>query len=118
MYTMSNYLTQQPTPLVNRTAQSCALDSLRATHSGNGYSKRYAETCTYSTEVHVIFDNQDLIIYISFVPMRIQDSRCFTRLTFEKLIRKHCEDRSKKLVFRSHVGKIMPAIHSSLLQTA
>jgi len=73
--------------------------------------KRYTQTCADSTEVFVIFvDSQDLIAKTAhhLHQCDYMAATVYTRSAFEKLIRKHCEDRSKKLVFKSPIGKIMP----------
>ena len=67
----------------------------------------YAQTCADGTEVPVIFDGQDLIAKAEH-HLRECDYKAaavYTRSAFEKLIRKHCEDRSKKLVFKSQLKK-------------
>ncbi|AEJ01191.1 hypothetical protein Nit79A3_1357 [Nitrosomonas sp. Is79A3] len=73
---------------------------------------RYTQTCADGTEVPVIFDSQELIPKTAhhLHPCDYMAATAYTRSAFEKLIRKHCEDRSKKLVFKSQIGKIMLTI--------
>lgn len=60
----------------------------------------------------VIFDSQDMIAKTAhhLHQCDYKAAAVYTLSAFEKLIRKHCEDRSKKLEFNSQIGKIMPTI--------
>jgi len=63
----------------------------------------YAQSCDEGFEVPVIFDNKDLIAKAEkhFQQSDYKAAAVYTRSAFEKLIRKYCEDKKKKLIFKS-----------------
>ena len=65
----------------------------------------YTQTCDKGFELPVIFDDQDLI---AKADKHLHDcdykaAAVYTRSAFEKMIRKYCEKKGKKLVFKSHL---------------
>ena len=67
----------------------------------------YASTARQGFEVPVIFDNQDLI---ARAEKHLQQSdykaaAVYVRSAFEKIIRKYCEDKKKKVVFKRRLKK-------------
>lgn len=67
----------------------------------------YAQTCADGTEVPAVFDDQDLVAKAEYHLQQCdyKAAAVYTRSAFEKLVRKHCEDKSKKLVFKSQLRK-------------
>jgi len=62
----------------------------------------YAQTCEDGTEIPIVFDNQDLIAKAErhLQACDYKAAAVYTRSAFEKLIRKHCEKKGKKVVFK------------------
>ncbi len=65
----------------------------------------YAQLCKDGTEVPTIFDDQDLIAKAQHHLQQCdyKAAAVYTRSAFEKLIRKHCEKKSKPVVFKSRL---------------
>ncbi len=65
----------------------------------------YAQACKDGTEVPLIFDDQDLIAKAEHHLQQCdyKASAVYTRSAFEKLIRKHCENKKKPVVFKSRL---------------
>jgi len=65
----------------------------------------YAETSGEAYEVPVIFDNQDLIAKAEehLEQSDYKAAAVYVRSAFEKMIRKYCEKKEKKVVFKSRL---------------
>ena len=67
----------------------------------------YAQTNDRGFDMPVIFDNQDLIAKAEkhLQQCDYKAAAVYVRSAFEKIIRKHCEDKAKKVVFKSQLKK-------------
>ncbi len=65
----------------------------------------YAQTCFNGIELPIIFDNQDLIAKARYHHQKCdyKAAAIYTRSAFEKLIRRHCEKKKKKVIFKSRL---------------
>lgn len=65
----------------------------------------YAQPCMGGTEIPIIFDNQDLIAKAGHHLQQCdyKAAAVYTRSAFEKLVRRHCENKKKALVFKTRL---------------